>query len=329
MKVKWQSNTPSLELKVPSEVKIDGGGYPPYELPIASEEVLGGVKIDGDTITITDDGVISAKEVDLSGVATKDELSGVEAKIPNTTGLATKTELAAVEDSIPNEYVKDASVTDNKLTITKSSGDTVEFSGGGEKQIQYNLSSSGAFTQQDKEIIKSAIKFGTGFFIDHFKVVRIMNIGLRYVFIILKPNGTTDNHIVGYQVSVDDNYNVTSNVFTTFIDYVLVGSNSAVSGDIITSNNWDSYITLNADDWIAASASDSNLYNAKQLWVIGISGQQYYEGIFRFDYSAATTVLGDCTSIQFSLGENFQFSYNGVSLSTMYTGTLLAIYYKT
>lgn len=134
MKVKWQSNTPNLELKVPSEVKIDGGGYPPYELPIASEEVLGGVKIDGDTITITDDGVISAKEADLSGVATK-------------------AELAAVEESIPSEYLKDASVADNKLTITKSGGDTVEFSGGGSSGSSipvYSFTSGQELTDEEK-----------------------------------------------------------------------------------------------------------------------------------------------------------------------------------
>lgn len=311
MKVKWQSNTPSLELKVPSEVKIDGGGYPPYELPIASEEVLGGVKIDGDTITITDDGVISAKEADLSGVATK-------------------AELAAVEESIPSEYLKDASVADNKLTITKSGGDTVEFSGGGgEAQLNYNISSMVTFTEQDKEVIKSAIKFGTGFFIDKFKVIRIMSLGSRIVFIILKVNGATDNHVIGYQVDIDADKNVTSSVFTTFIDYVLIGSNSAISGDIITSDNWNSYININADDWIPTTKNDSNLYNAKQLWVIGINGQNYYEGIFRFDYSAATTVLGDCTSVTFSLGDDFSFSYNGTSLNPDFSGMILGVYYKT
>lgn len=52
-----------MELKVPSEIKIDGGGYPPYELPVATKEVLGGVKVDGDTINITSDGVISTQKV--------------------------------------------------------------------------------------------------------------------------------------------------------------------------------------------------------------------------------------------------------------------------
>lgn len=101
MKVKWQSDTPNMELKVPSEIQIEGG-YPPYELPVATKEVLGGVKVDGDTINITSDGVISTQKVDLSGVATKVELEEVENKIPDTSGLATKVELNAVQSSIPD-----------------------------------------------------------------------------------------------------------------------------------------------------------------------------------------------------------------------------------
>ena len=366
MKVKWQSDTPNMELKVPSEIKIEGG-YPPYELPVATKEVLGGVKIDGDTINITSDGVISTQKVDLSGVATKVELEEVENKIPDTSGLATKSELATVESkipdtsglatqaslsnveakipdisglatkaelqtvegSIPSEYLKNASVADNKLTITKSSGDTIEFSGGGEQaQLNYNIPPMAALTEQDKEVIKSAIKFGTGFFIDKCKVIRMLSVGSRRMFITLKPNGATDTRVLGYQVDVDADMNVTSNVFTTFINYVLVGSNSDISGDIITSDNWETYIDISADDWISTTTSDSNLYNAKQLWVIGISGSSYYEGIFRFDYSAATTILGDCTSTTFMLDDTFSFSYNGTSISAS-NGIILAVFYKT
>ena len=96
MKVKWQSDTPNMELVIPK------GQYLPYELPVATKEVLGGVKVDGDTINITSDGVISAQKVDLSGVATKVELKEVENKIPDTSGLATKSELTTVESKIPD-----------------------------------------------------------------------------------------------------------------------------------------------------------------------------------------------------------------------------------
>ena len=96
MKVKWQSDAPNMELVIPK------GQYLPYELPVATKEVLGGVKVDGDTINITSDGVISTQKVDLSGVATKVELEEVENKIPDTSGLATKNELATVESKIPD-----------------------------------------------------------------------------------------------------------------------------------------------------------------------------------------------------------------------------------
>ena len=96
MKVKWQSDAPNMELVVPK------GQYLPYELPVATKEVLGGVKVDGDTINITNDGVISTQKIDLSGVATKVELEEVENKIPDTSGLATKIELTAVENKIPD-----------------------------------------------------------------------------------------------------------------------------------------------------------------------------------------------------------------------------------
>ena len=477
MIVKWQTDTPKMELTIPK------GGNLPYELPVATKEVLGGVKVDGDTINITSDGVISTQKVDLSGVATKAELEEkvsdsvkytpqtltdeqkkqarenmgavdtangllpVECILPF--GLNTRNKTVFVKNGVmlpldystatgdmkkaisrfslltnganitpplidtlveafatliengifgndfygsytqPSNvlYIYDSqfspktvismwsyySASDSRkgfaLRVDNANGNTftrayntttseyvnnyidyvsspiaakasesgntpsiqqVEMAaaptadmqiatkkyvddhaggGGGEAQLNYNISSTATFTEQDKEVIKSAIKFGTGFFIDNFKVIRIMSIGPRKVFIVLKPNGATDNHVVGYQVDVDADKNVTSSVFSTFIDYVLIGSNSAISGDIITSDNWETYININAGDWISTTTSDSNLYNAKQLWVIGLNGQNYYEGIYRFDYSAATTVLGDCTSVQFSLGD-FTFSYN-------------------
>ena len=404
MKVKWQSDAPNMELVIPK------GQYLPYELPVATKEVLGGVKVDGDTINITSDGVISTQKVDLSGVATKVELEEVENKIPDTSGLATKSELATVESKIPdtsglatkvelsavenkipdvsgfatkdeipnvsglatkvelNEvaatipssddfatkvelnavqssipdtsglatkvelsnveakipttYLKSATVNNNKLTITNADDTSIEFSGGGsgggEAQLDYNISSTATFTQEEKEVMKSAIKFGTGFFIDGFKVVRIISVGSRRIFIILKVNGATDNHVVGYQVDVDADMNVTSSVFTTFIDYVLVGSNSAISGDIITSDNWNSYINITPPrEWIkAANEVDANLYNAKYLWVAASYNNEYYQGIFRFGYDSDGNeeILGNYIYHDLYLGGQVGFFYNGGNL---------------
>lgn len=278
-----------------------------------------------------DSGYLTSHQ-DISNLATKVELQTVENKIPDTSGLATKVELQTVEGSIPSEYLKNASVADNKLTITKSSGDTIEFtgggSGGGGVQLNYNIWSTSTFTEQDKEVIKSAIKFGTGFTIDRCQVIRMISMGSRRIFIIWNPNGATDNHVIGYQVDIDNDKNIISSGFTKFIDYVLVGSNSAISGDIITSENWNSYIDMpTSNEWIKANGNDdSNLYNAKQLWVIAMSSGSYYEGIFRFDYSDTTTVLGDCTNVNFRLDDTFPFSYDGNSLNT--SGVIIAIYYK-
>jgi len=93
----------------------------------------------------------------------------------------------------------------------------------------------------------------------------MLSVGSRRMFITLKPNGATDTRVLGYQVDVDADMNVTSSIFTKFIDYVLVGSNSAISGDIITSDNWNSYIDIpTSNEWIKANGNDdSNLYNAK------------------------------------------------------------------
>ena len=180
--------------------------------------------------------------------------------------------------------------------------------------------------------MKSAIKFGTGFSIDGCKVIRIIGFGSRRIFIILRANGATDNHVIGYQVDTDADKNVTSSVFTKFIDYVLVGSNSAISGDIITSDNLASYIDLNMDNWIKTEDfSDSQLYNAKQLWIVlekadgGDSG--YCQGIFRFDNSNHT-VLGDYAWTSFYLTPEINFTYIGNQLIAS-NGTIIAVYYKT
>ena len=79
-------------------------------------------------------------------MATKVELSTVEAKIPDTSGLATKAEL-------PTEYVKSVNSANNALTFTTNSNNTVEY-----KPIFYvNATmdglSGGSLVQRGGEII--------------------------------------------------------------------------------------------------------------------------------------------------------------------------------
>ena len=70
----------------------------------------------------------------VSGFATKQELNTVKASIPDTTGLATKVELSNVAANIPETYLKVANLGDGSLTIINNKGESVIFTpstGGG------------------------------------------------------------------------------------------------------------------------------------------------------------------------------------------------------
>lgn len=309
MKVKWQSDTPKMELKVPSEIKIDGGGYPPYELPIASESVLGGVKIDGDTITITDDGVISAKEADLSGVATKAELD-------------------AVEESIPSEYLKNASVADNKLTITKSSGDTIEFSGGssggGSSIPVYSFTSGQELTDEEKgqlDIIKNNPK-SVIVYIDGLKANNINFVSNTIAFSVggdatITANGNYNYYqpqhgglyLYSYQLS---------RIYDTISKAMIIVDNTQITkarkGDFIVTNidSSGSYSSLNKEfivDWI----HNPNQYNVtvSNKPVIYVKNEENSSSVeaYTLDASYSGLIIGG-TSLQFSNNKKLAFDSN-------------------
>ena len=97
----------------------------PYTLPTASTSTLGGVKVDGNTITIAD-GVISS-----------------------------------VGSAEPDAYIKDASVSGNTLTLTKKDNTEVVFtpsgSSGGDIKIFTFSSSTGNLTDQEKENLQYCV----------------------------------------------------------------------------------------------------------------------------------------------------------------------------
>ena len=312
MKVKWQSDAPKMELVIPK------GQYLPYELPVATKEVLGGVKVDGDTINITSDGVISAQKVDLSGVATKVELEEVENKIPDISGLATKNELAtveskipdtsglatkieltavenkipdvsgfatkvelsAVEDSIPSEYLKNASVADNKLTITKSSGDIIEFSGGssggggssGSSIPVYSFTSGQELTAEEKgqlDIIKNNPK-SVIVYIDGLKANNINFVSNTIAFSIGGDATITANDTLRYYEPQHGGLYLYSyesaQIYDTILRKLVTINNTKItkvrSGDFIVTNidSSGSYSSLDKDfivDWI----HNPNQYN--------------------------------------------------------------------
>lgn len=360
MKVKWQSDTPKMELKVPSEIQIEGG-YPPYKLPVATKEVLGGVKVDGDTINITSDGVISAQKVDLSGVATKveldavqssipdttglatkNEVSSVEAKIPDITGLATKQELSAVEGSIPSEYLKNASVADNKLTITKSSGDTIEFSGGGEKIIELSTSPVGGATQADSAAAQK-VKDKLQFIIDTGKdnILKDYKIIIDGVFITavnIEPGnyakinfyacGRQSNRFTNFRCNW---YQVKDYSTSETKEYIFdVSTSSIITGEEISNM---------IPKWNVAEEgeTDWHLFGAKELALLLTDGNVYISLYYNLSYDK-DNVWTPTTLGQGYINVPFWFELNGSSGNWEYDGTeihipgswsFVRIYYKT
>ena len=384
MKVKWQSDAPNMELKVPSEIQIEGG-YPPYELPVATKEVLGGVKVDGDTINITSDGVISTQKVDLSGVATKVELkevenkipdisglatkvelnevqssipdttglatkqevSSVEAKIPDISGLATKVELSAVEGSIPNEYLKNASVADNKLTITKSSGDTIEFSGGsggggGEKIIELSTSPVGGATQADsaaaqkvKDKLQFIIDTGRDNILKEYKIIidgvliTAVNIDPGdYATINFYTCGRQSNRFINFRCRW---YEVKDYSILETKEYIFdVGTSSIISGEEILSMipKWE-VAEQGETDW--------HLFNAKELALVFTDGtvftSLYYNLSYDKDNVWTPTTLGQgYINVPFSCELNGSYGnwyYDGTEIHKPGGWSFVRIYYKT
>lgn len=231
----------------------------PYTLPTASTSTLGGVKVDGSTITISD-GVISS--VGGSG------------------------------GSEPQKYIKDASVSGNTLTLTKKDDTTIDFTpsggSGGAGVSGYAFSSSQTFTGEDKAHLKEVIT-GKNIYmsIDGLTVIRMMSIGGNRGFIVANLNGGTDNVVKVYTVTCDSNLNVVSSQFSLMLSYALLGSSNQYAA-AITSDNIGDYIK----PWnITTDSSDSNLYNAKEL-VIEFLSNNVSSGRTTFYYNFGDSTLG-------------------------------------
>ena len=123
----------------------------------------------------------------------------------------------------------------------------------------------------------------------------------------------------------------TNNSQTTLENYKNQQAYNSVSEDLLTSSNWQNYITVSGgSDWqYTQDQYNSNLYNAKELvvYVENIQGNKQM-GYFNFGDSN----LGNHSS------ENFYFNYDTSSPYIYYTGSNLSygnvnnlfyIYYKT
>lgn len=242
---------------------------------------------------------------------------------------------------IPSEYIKDAIVSNNKLTLTKQDDTNVVFtpSGGSGGDVSgYAFTSSQTFTNEDKLHLKEIYNNKNIYMtIDNLTVIRIMSLGSKKGFAVVNTNGATSNQVLVYTVNFDSSGNISSDNFTLFMSYYLVGNSSALSGDIITNENWTLYIPVSEGGWSGPTVdkSMSDLYNIKQLWVIYQNNSGIImNSILRFDYDDITATLGSKANTDFYLhhddvsSNQVYINYDGTNLN-VYGGAILGYFYKT
>ena len=263
----------------------------PYTLPTASTSTLGGVKVDGNTITIAD-GVISS--VGGSG------------------------------GSEPEKYIKDASVSGNTLTLTKKDDTEVVFTpsgGSGGDGSGYAFMSSQTFTDEDKLHLKEVYSNkNIHMTIDYLTVIRVFSMGNKIAYVVINTNGATSNQVFVYTVNRDSSGNITSDKFTLFMSYYLVGNSSALSLD-----------------WQATSnASESNLYNATEMvlyWTDNddLKNQTYLNFTANLNLEVGQTLGTGWVeqSIRIDVSREIFFKYDGSSINLYSSKSLDFILYKT
>ena len=261
-------------------VEKDGTIHAHTTLPIATTTTVGSVKPDGTTITIDSKGVITANIPTKTSDLTNDsnfitteyhDYTKQNVLIPGDN--ITITSNHVISATQPARYIESASVTGNTLKLYYNNDTLITFtptggSGGGSGGVSgYAFSSNQSLTDNDKTHLKEVYNNkNIHMTIDNLTVIRIMSFGSKRGFVVVNTNGATSNQVLVYTIDIDSSGNITSNTFTLFMSYYLVGNSSALSGDIITSENWSQYISAGGGDWqYTSSSADSNLYNAKEM----------------------------------------------------------------
>ena len=241
----------------------------------------------------------------------------------------------------PDAYIKDASISGNTLTLTKKDNTNVVFtpsggsSGGGVSG--YAFSSSQTFTDEDKLHLKEVyLNRNIHITIDSLTVIRIFSMGNKMAYVVINTNGATSNQVLVYTVNWDSSGNITSDTFALLLSYYLVGNSSALSGDVITSDNWQNYINVGGGDWNYTSYSDGSLYDAKELVIFyKLSGGQYSWkyincSVDQSGNTGMTLGTGNLMNQMFSLeSDNYYCWFDGSGFQFNGSGTCLGVFYKT
>ena len=333
-------------------VDTDGTIHANYTLPTASTDTLGGVKVDGTSITIAD-GVISSTKPTKTSELTND--SGfITNEYHDTTkqnklvagNNITISDDGTISASHPARYIDSADVSGNTLKLFYNDDTSVVFtptggSGGGSGGVSgYAFSSTQTLTDADKTHLKEIYNNNNiHMTIDKLTVVRIMPFGVKRGFVVINTNGATSNQVLVYTVDIDGSGNITSNTFTLFMSYYLVGNSSALSGDIITSENWSQYISAGGGSWqYTSSSAESNLYNAKEMvlyWTDNMSNkhQSYLNFTANFNYEVGQTLGTGWANAEIRLDADDtinhpSITYNGSSIVSS-NCVIFFILYKT
>lgn len=306
-------------------ISASGGGSD--EVWIGSEEPTG-----DQTVWIDPTGSETA------GLVTQAELANKQNKLIAGDNI-TIADDGTISASHPAQYITSANATENTLNLYFNNDTSVTFtptggSGGSSGGVSgYAFRSTQTLTDADKAHLKEIYTNENIYMtIDRLTVVRIMTLGSRWGFVVVNTNGATSNQVLVYTVNIDSSGNITSNTFTLFMSYYLAGNSSALSGDIITSENWSQYITAGGGDWNSTTDNTySDLYNAKEL-IIKLIGNT---NAILFFYGYFPDGLGNNTSDYYLLPgstsvSNGYLQYNGSSIDVWNSSiTIDTIYYKT
>lgn len=241
--------------------------------------------------------------------------------------LATKEALNNGLDAKQDKLTAGENITIQNNVISASGGSSGGISG-------YCFSSSQTFSNTDKEHLQEIYANKNIYMtIDNDTVVRVFNMVTKRAFATIHCNGNTDTTVKVYTVDVGTDQSITSSNFSLFLNYYLVGSGYSISADLLTSENWTQYISISGNDWNATNnASNSDLYNAKEMIIVYMHGSYIQQSYLRFDYDASGTTLGSRNGVQFILDnddvDKVIMSYGGVSVDI--SGCpIVRIFYKT
>ena len=257
---------------------------------------------------------------------------------------STTTEVQAMIDASAGEggkdevYVGTTAPTDTNIKLwvdTSASGSSTP-SGGGSSTVQgYAFTSGKTLTDEDKaHILEIQSNPLIPMYINGNLVSKIYSGGNYIQFRVIEIKGVGNDCFSVYSV----NYNqsgITSNELNLQMQWYIASSNGTIDGELITSYNLKDQIKQNAGWSYTTNSSESDLYNAKEMVLIGTNAmnenfQKYYN--FSYESNQNEACLGsDYQNITYTItvsnSNNITWYYNGSSIDT--SAVIQLILYKT